>query len=309
MRHENLSRALNSLAHPASIGAALVLLVNALVLQRSWPSWWTGKLGDLAWLVFCPFLVAAALAPFVPLRPGRMGILATLVTGIGFVLAKTWPPLNLAVHQLAAGLGVALKLQLDPSDLLALPGLLAAWAIWNRPRPRTPAKAIRAGAVALVGMAMIADSPAPVFYGVTCLVERDGVVYAYSEASSPGGYFGGQAENHWDGVYSSGDGGASWDFSPLASRDERTQEFECRQATWPLDDPQDSEVQLYLVLGQGVYASGDGGQTLRLEQSLTEVHGAVVHRPTGNVIVAAGQQGVYVRTVGGAWAHPIPPNG
>lgn len=53
-----LSLALRLLAHPVSLGALALLLANDRVFRVLWPSWWTGKLGDFAWLIVAPWAAA-----------------------------------------------------------------------------------------------------------------------------------------------------------------------------------------------------------------------------------------------------------
>ncbi len=55
-------RALITLSHPASIAALIMVLLNDHGWRRVAPSWFTGKIGDLAWLIGAPFLLAAAQA-------------------------------------------------------------------------------------------------------------------------------------------------------------------------------------------------------------------------------------------------------
>ena len=47
MSNRAFLRAANSLTHPVTIGAIGLLLLNDHILRIHWPSWWTGKLGDL----------------------------------------------------------------------------------------------------------------------------------------------------------------------------------------------------------------------------------------------------------------------
>lgn len=58
-RHE---RQLRVLAHPAILAALALLALNDFVLRRAWPSWFTGKLGDFAWLFAAPPVVAVLFA-------------------------------------------------------------------------------------------------------------------------------------------------------------------------------------------------------------------------------------------------------
>ena len=61
--HVNVAfrRTLISLSHPVSIGAIALLLFNDHVWRRVAPSWFTGNIGDFAWLIFTPFLLAVVL--------------------------------------------------------------------------------------------------------------------------------------------------------------------------------------------------------------------------------------------------------
>src|SRR3990172_4121286 len=85
-------RAIHSFAHPVSIGAVVIVLLNDHFLRIYWPSWWTGKIGDFAWLLFAPYLVALPLSWFVPRRitdhEKKVGWLAFILTGTGFTLVK-----------------------------------------------------------------------------------------------------------------------------------------------------------------------------------------------------------------------------
>ena len=71
MNNASFWKALHLLSHPASLIALSVLLLNDHLLRRIWPSWFTGKIGDFAWLFFAPFAAAAFLSWMVPLRGAR----------------------------------------------------------------------------------------------------------------------------------------------------------------------------------------------------------------------------------------------
>ncbi len=64
-----LDRSPRRLAHPATAAALGLLLVNDHLLRRLWPSWFTGKLGDVAWLYCAVALagVASVVADRLPL--------------------------------------------------------------------------------------------------------------------------------------------------------------------------------------------------------------------------------------------------
>lgn len=77
-------RALRGLAHPPVIAAILLLLVNDHWLRWNHPSWWTGKIGDAAWLFFASFALAMLLARCLPGRDRLAG--ARSVGLVGLVL-------------------------------------------------------------------------------------------------------------------------------------------------------------------------------------------------------------------------------
>ncbi len=145
------------LAHPFTVAAIIVLAVNDHVLKPELGTWWTGKLSDVAGLVVAPALLAVALSLCVPRLPVRSLVPATIATvGLGFVIVKTTAAgaaAASAVWTSVAGPSVVLR---DPTDLVALPALAAAWTVALRtgrrhppatPRPPSATKRARAGAV------------------------------------------------------------------------------------------------------------------------------------------------------------------
>lgn len=107
------------LLHPIALAALATLIINDRFLKSAWPSWWTGKLSDVAGMMFFPLLLAAVLGH-------RRTCIA--VTMIAFALVKLWLPANaLAAHVLGALNGATVEIVRDPTDLLALPFALWAW--------------------------------------------------------------------------------------------------------------------------------------------------------------------------------------
>jgi hypothetical protein len=316
MQRKTQYQALNALAHPVSIGASVVLLLNATVWQPNWPSWWTGKIGDFAWLIIAPSFVALLLTLCLPrIFPDhkRAAANAIFIIGLGFCLVKTFPPAHALAIAFFGRIGFVPKLVMDPSDLLALPALLVTWLVWNTPhwsllsRHRT----VRLGALTLAALALIADAPGPVHKGVVCLTVRDDGIYAYSQAERvPGYFFEDKPQKHWTAVHISEDGGVTWEHPALSQEelDKLGLEENCSQASWPLEVGQvdGNKTQLHFVSGQGVYSSKDAGQTLKLEQKLAEVYSALVDPTSGNLILAAGLEGIYVRTPAGEWSQITP---
>ena len=59
----------SALTHPVTIASLVVLLLNDALFKSLWPgSWVTGKLSDLAWVVFASPLLAFVLSLFLSRR-------------------------------------------------------------------------------------------------------------------------------------------------------------------------------------------------------------------------------------------------
>jgi len=130
--------------HPVALAAIALLVVNDWVLKPrvvpdSWPSLVTGKLSDLAGLVFAPVVLSAAigLALHVAARLGarldpsltrRRLVACVAATGAGFAAVKLSPALAAHVACALSLLGRPAVFYDDPTDLLALPAL--AVALW-----------------------------------------------------------------------------------------------------------------------------------------------------------------------------------
>jgi hypothetical protein len=137
------------LAHPIAIGAVLLLLVNDHVLKRAFPGVVTGKLSDVAGMVFFPLLLVSFVDVLRPrLRAStRLRILAgaCAATAVVFAATKTLPVANEAyrftwaamgwpfralraaiLHRAVPGLSPVVLVR-DPTDLVAVPFVLVAW--------------------------------------------------------------------------------------------------------------------------------------------------------------------------------------
>lgn len=131
------------LVHPAVIGALALWLINDHVLKQAYPNWWTGKLSDVAGMVVFPVFVGVVLQTVLPRARSWSNshtlLFASTLTVIAFTAVKLTPIGALAYQW---GLGIAqwpwhaatawathgsmaplraVKLAMDPSDLVTLP--------------------------------------------------------------------------------------------------------------------------------------------------------------------------------------------
>ncbi len=112
-----------ALAHPVWWAALGLLVLNDHVLKHlPEPDLVTGKLSDLAGLVVAPWLLAVLLR----LRHRRSVDAAHVATGLVFAAINVSPEAAAAVEALSRLLGVPWAIHVDPTDLLALPALLAS---------------------------------------------------------------------------------------------------------------------------------------------------------------------------------------
>ena len=328
MRHDPvLARAIHALTHPVTIAAIAVMLLNDHVLKDLFgPSWWTGKLSDLAWVVFAAPALAIVLALLVRVRfSGRDATVAGLAyggVGVAYALFNLWQP---AHDAFSAALGVLegspVAMARDATDALVIPPALALgrWT-WRRASTTMPSLAPGALVVMAAALATVATSSDPVDIGIACLSEADGVVIARAASvSSP---------IDDDSLvldvrsFVSRDGGLSWSESPESGR--------CEVRTRGSVD--DGDVSYRWVAGEKLERSSDQGRTWDTEAGLVERFGTfwltqrtwqvetgydaagfswrfpayqagpfdlLVHRPTGHVIAAMGHDGVLVRTATG----------
>lgn len=156
-----MSRPADGLAHPVPLLAVALLVFNDHVLKGGpAPGWLTGKLSDVAGMLFFPLFLQAA-AEWVAARmgrrwgPSRRALVASAVaTAVVFSLVQVWPPaadayrwglglLQWPPRQALAALagrgwvGVApVAVTPDPSDLLTVPFVAVAVAVgWRRSAP------------------------------------------------------------------------------------------------------------------------------------------------------------------------------
>jgi len=131
-----------ALLAPVALLAITVLIVNDHVLKGAMPGLVTGKLSDLAGMIFFPLLLVAAIEQLRLRCTHRTVTLAALATGVVFAAIKLSPlagawyrsglgllqwPFRALAAVLAGDATPALsrvQLTADPSDLIVLPALL-----------------------------------------------------------------------------------------------------------------------------------------------------------------------------------------
>ena len=131
-------RCASALTHPVTIAALVVLLVNDLVFKALWSNpWTTGKLSDLAWVIFASPLLAFILA-FAARRNNAAQRIAFITAYIGlpalYAAFNTFEPLHdLIISGLLLASGGSFGSPFDPTDSLAIPvGLAIALWVWRR---------------------------------------------------------------------------------------------------------------------------------------------------------------------------------
>ena len=140
--------------HPVALASLSLLIVNDHYLKEHFGGPITGKLSDVAGIVFFPVLMVSTLEVARLLSGRRPRNLATrgltasvVVTGLVFLLAKTWPPAT-AFFRLGTGIAEwpayavrglftrtglpglpSAHLVRDHTDLFVLPLLIIPWWI------------------------------------------------------------------------------------------------------------------------------------------------------------------------------------
>jgi hypothetical protein len=156
------------LLHPVAGAAVALLILNDHVGKVHWPGLVTGKLSDVAGMVFFPLLLQALLemgwvavgrsAP----PSARLLACCVVLTGCAFVAVKILPPFNellewawgwlQAPAAMTSGAGIRPTVfTMDPTDLLALPVLALAWAV-GKQRTEPPMRVEDSAAQPVTGL-------------------------------------------------------------------------------------------------------------------------------------------------------------
>lgn len=300
-------RAAAALTHPATLAALAALLVNDIALKRAFPdAWATGKLSDLAWMVFAPPLLAYALS----LIPGRSALGGRAGFGIAYVglpllyaAFNTFEPVHNAISRgLALVGGSGPGAPLDPTDSAVIPFAMAAalW-VWRRPplRPEAVRTRLALLTTAVAAIATVASSPPLSVEGITNVqADEDGIARAVGRGE----------------YYASKDGGFTWT------------DVDSFDSSEPSKSARALSGDYYAIVGTDVFRvlTGEGGREviysaaylseapnawLHVRETRKHEHRELTFAPlaiaydavSGNVIAAMGLQGVVVIAPDGAW--------
>ena len=313
------------LAHPITLTALVVLVVNDHLLKAAFPGALTGKLSDVAGLVLAPPLLASlVLLTLRRLPAGKVAGVSTGVVGIGFALTKateTGAAAASAVWSIVVPRSVILA---DPTDLLALCALGAAWYVWlrasRRPLGGRVVRLVRVCVVLPTTMLAVAATSQVWTQVAVDVVDVNGTILLGEAAVSPSRQDGELA--HAKAFAASGDG-VTWSTdrnvvaTPEALRTVNSH-VPTRQSCRPTD-PQNC----YRVVPGRLaieHRSGAGDWNVAWQVStrgraslisngesyvhdLYECRSVLVHEvgPRFVVVAACGRDGFVRRSVGGVW--------
>ena len=303
-------RCASAITHPITVVALATLLLNDLLFKAMWPdAWVTGKLSDLAWVVFALPLLAFLLSLFT--RGNVVAARAAFLTSyIGLPLLyaafNTFEPVHYwilrGISLASGGMG---RTPLDATDSIVIPlGWAVATWVWRRPALGREALRLRWGLL-VAGVAMLASiatsAPEP-DYGITRVgvgTTDDGIVVV--------------AQPMYGAMYSSYDGGVTWtkdstelnvvwgSDSVLTPRGRYT--VEGADIVLLARDLQIETVYSTAYLSKSGNLWAQAQQTKHLDARVleTQPQAIVYDELRGNLIVALGIQGVLVGTPDGRW--------
>ena len=312
-------RCVSALTHPLTIGALAVLLLNDLLLKSLWPNpWTTGKLSDLAWVVFAPPLLAFLLSPLTRSRPlaERMAFsVAYLGLPLLYAAFNTFGWLHEWILSVLLPLtGGAAGSPLDPTDSIVIPFALAiALWIWKQgdvvlQRHRMRLSLFAAVAASLATVATSASEPSPSMWQVG--IGSEGTVIMEGPISEH---------------YASEDGGLTWAAVSLPTDDDIEwggQQAGTPRGTYIIQEPgitllgadrESTEVYSTAHLRKGVNQWVQKYETRKLRSDASDLYEdpqeLVTTRPinlvydsrTDKIVVSMGLQGVLVGDATEKW--------
>ena len=302
----------SALTHPVTVAALVVLLLNDALFKALWPdAWVTGKLSDLAWVVFASPLLAFVLSLFLCRRLfGRRAVIVTAYVGLPALYAafNTFEPVHDRIlWGLSLVAGGPAGSPLDPTDSLVIPfGLGIAWWVWRR-RPVGPDRLRVRLALLAAGIATFAtvatSYPLPVTGIRSIGVAGDGAIMA-------------AADDDVDHLqYSSRDGGFTWEpYSWPPNIVWGGQGVATPRGNFLI---RGSDILVLTIEGDWVevhsttYLQGDANVWVQEQTTTrfgprdigTKPHSIAYDARSGNLVVAMGLQGVVVGSPDGQWSR------
>jgi hypothetical protein len=308
MGNAEFRKATALLYQPLTIFSILILFINDHLLRIYFPSWITGKLGDIAWLYFSPFALAALISLIIPhSQKYRSKLIPAISFGLIFSLftfANTSIYFNQLLVQFASSLfKTAIIITLDPSDLLALPSLGIACIHWREFKPQ-PGNSYQPAflLLSICTLLTIANS-SYVDSGIVCVNIHDGKLIAAANTRQ---------------IFESDDSGYTWQGIPALDYEFCDPWKSEQQNFFNLNDGQI----LYRISDSGLFEISENGgdqwsitfQSVILSQAeITYINqtgvfpyspgpfSAVYDPETGNVIFAMGDAGILIHQSDGAW--------
>ena len=303
----------SALTHPVTVAALVILLLNDALLKSLWPdAWVTGKLSDLAWVVFASPLLAFVLSLF-PIRRLFAERAATIIAYVGlpalYATFNTFEPVHdWILRGLSLVAGGTAGSPLDPTDSLVIPfGLGVAVWVWRRkPVSRDSLRArLALLAAGVATFATVATSYPPPDTGIKHVgVASNGMIVA--SGSNVDGPF----------HFRSGDGGLSW-----AKTDDATNigwgglDVDSPRGKFMIQGPRILERAVgdeWTVAYSATYLQQEANLWIQ-EQTTSQfgtlrsigarLYGITYDPRSGNLIVAMGLQGVLVGTPDGGWSR------
>ncbi len=315
------------LAHHATLLAITLYFVNNHILQKMFPTWWTGKLSDFAWLFFFPIVMLFILVSVFPHRiteKKNFDTFVFLITGIVYSLVKTIPWANNVVAEyIGLIIRIPVFIAVDVTDLLALLALVTSYYFWRRFEWKQWDISFQQGLiiVSLATLLTLADAPQRSI-GICCFEVRDNSIVASSNLES----------------YISYDGGENWEIfevdvscyqrneitienAPYLSYDEhRIRSITSKKQ---ITEVSDGNLKARFLPTELIEISTDGGKTweieynpnpmtrsdkLHYEESEDKYHhyetgpvDAVIDPITGNIVFAMVDEGILIRTPEKEW--------
>ncbi len=304
-------RCVSALTHPATVIALATLLLNDVLFKALWPqAWITGKLSDLAWVIFALPLLAFLLS--LCTRGNRIAVRTAFITayvGLPLLYAafNTFEPVHYWIlRALSIASGGSAGAPLDATDSMVIPlgWGIAVW-VWQRPALSPHALRMRWGLLVagVAVLASIATSPIPVELGITGVgVSDDGRLHASESYDYP------NPSN--SSAYRSADGGLTW-AKGLAYQSSVTWGSHTAETPRGMYTIEGRDITLTDVDGRAEvvystrYLSKTGNVWMQKQSGFSKITthpwSIVYDEGSGNVVVAMGLQGVLVGTPDGQW--------